>query len=61
MVPWEMVDDNEVVHVVAPTGIVAFKVIGETLHRFVELDWQNMTKYMTKRTQEQLQKNNKTQ
>jgi hypothetical protein len=51
-----MFDDNDVVHVVDPTGIAAFNVLGETLHIFAGLDWKTMTKYMTKRTQDQLQK-----
>jgi hypothetical protein len=32
-----MFDDNYVVHVVAPTGMAAFNVLGETLHRFADL------------------------
>jgi hypothetical protein len=39
-----MFDDNDVVHVVAPTGMAAFNVLGETLHRFAGLDWWNMNK-----------------
>jgi hypothetical protein len=49
-------DDNDMVHVVASTGMAAFNVLGETLHRFSGLDWKNMKNKMTKRTQEQLQK-----
>jgi hypothetical protein len=49
-------DDNDVVHVVAPTRMAAFNVLGETLHRFVGLDWRNMKKGMTKSTMEKLQK-----
>jgi hypothetical protein len=56
-----MFDDNDVVHVVAPTGMAAFNVLVEILHRFAGLDWKIMTKEMTKRTQEQLQKYYKTQ
>jgi hypothetical protein len=52
----QMFEDNDVFHVVAPTRMDAFNVLGETLHRFAGLDWQNMTKYMTKRTQEQQQR-----
>jgi hypothetical protein len=33
-----MFDDNDAVHVVAPTGMAAFNVLGETLHRFAGLD-----------------------
>jgi hypothetical protein len=55
-----MFDDNGLVHVVDPTGMTAFNVIAETLHRFEGLDWNNMKKEMKKRTQEQLQ-NYKTQ
>lgn len=51
-----MFDDNNVVHVVAPTGMPAFNVLGEPLHRVPGLDWKNMKKEMTKRTQEQLKK-----
>ena len=36
--------------------MAAFNVLGETLHRFAGLDWQNMKKEMSKKTQEQLQK-----
>jgi hypothetical protein len=39
-----MFDDNDVVHVVAPTGTAAFNFLGVTLHRFAGLDWQNMKK-----------------
>jgi hypothetical protein len=41
-----MFNDNDVVHVTAPTGMAAFNVLGETLHQFAGLDWQNMTKEM---------------
>jgi hypothetical protein len=51
-----MFDDNDVVHVVAPTGMAAFNVLGETLHRFVGLDWRNMKKGMTNSTMEKLKK-----
>jgi hypothetical protein len=51
-----MFDDNYVVHVVASTGMAAFNVLGETLHRFAGLDWRNMKKGMTKSTMEKLQK-----
>jgi hypothetical protein len=47
-------DDNDVVHVVAPTGMSAFKILGETLHRFAVLDWRNMNKGMTNSTMEKL-------
>jgi hypothetical protein len=33
-----MFDDNDVVHVLSPTGIAAFNVLGETLHRFAGID-----------------------
>jgi hypothetical protein len=49
-------DDNDLVHVVAPTGMAAFNVLGGTLHRFVGLDWWNMNKGMTNSTMEKLQK-----
>jgi hypothetical protein len=49
-------DDNDVVHVVAPTGMAAFNVLRETLHRFAGLDWRNMKKGMTNSTMEKLQK-----
>jgi hypothetical protein len=39
-----MFDDNNVVHVFAPTGMTAFNVLWETLHRFAGLDWRNMKK-----------------
>jgi hypothetical protein len=48
--------DNDVVHVVAPTGMAAFNVLGKTLHRFEGLDWWNMKKGMTNSTMEKLQK-----
>jgi hypothetical protein len=51
-----MFDDNDVVHVVAPTGMAAFNVLGETLHRFAGLNWQNMKKVMTNSTMEKLHK-----
>lgn len=51
-----MFDDNNVVHVVAPSGMPAFNVLGEPLHRVPGLDWKNMKKEMTKRTHEQLKK-----
>jgi hypothetical protein len=51
-----MFDDNDVVRVVAPTGMSAFNVLGETLHRFSGLDWWNMKKGMTNSTMEKLQK-----
>jgi hypothetical protein len=51
-----MLDDSDGVHVVAPTGMAAFNVLGETLHRFVGLDWRNMKKGMTNSTMDKLQK-----
>jgi hypothetical protein len=51
-----MFDDNDVVHGVAPTGMSAFNVLGETLHRFAGLDWRNMKKGMTNSIMEKLQK-----
>jgi hypothetical protein len=33
-----MFGDNDVVHILAPTCIAAFNVIGETLHRFAGID-----------------------
>jgi pantothenate kinase-related protein Tda10 len=33
-----MFGDNDVVHVLSPTGIAAFNVLGETLHRFAGID-----------------------
>jgi hypothetical protein len=33
-----MFGENDVVHVLAPTGISAFNVLGETLHRFAGID-----------------------
>jgi hypothetical protein len=33
-----MFDDNDVVHVLAPTGIAAFNVLEEKLHRFSGID-----------------------
>jgi hypothetical protein len=51
-----MFDDNDVVHVVAPTGMSAFNALGETLHRFAGLDWRNMKKGTTSSTMEKLQK-----
>jgi hypothetical protein len=51
-----MFDDNDVVHVVAPTGMAAFNVMGGTLHRFAGLDWGNKKKVMTNSTIEKLQK-----
>jgi hypothetical protein len=50
-----MFDDNDVVHVVAPTGMVVFNVLGETLHRFAGLDWGNTKKGMTNGTMKKLQ------
>jgi hypothetical protein len=41
-------DDNDVVYVVAPTGMTAFSITG--------LDWRNMKKGMTNSTMEKLQK-----
>jgi hypothetical protein len=55
-----MFDDNVVVHVVPPTGMAVFNVLGETLHRFAGLDWQNMKKGMNNSTMEKLQKKFKT-
>jgi hypothetical protein len=49
-------DYNDVVHVVAPTGMEAFNVLGETLHRFSGLDWRNTKKGITNSTMEKLQK-----
>jgi hypothetical protein len=51
-----MFDANEVVHVVAPTGMAAFNVLGKTPHRFAGLDLRNMKKGMTNSTMEKLQK-----
>jgi hypothetical protein len=51
-----MFDDNDVVHDVAPTGIAAFNVLGETIHRFAGLDWRNTKIGMTNSTMEKLQK-----
>jgi hypothetical protein len=50
-----MFDDNDVVHVVAPTVMAAFNILGETLHRFAGLDWRNMKKGLTNSTMEKLQ------
>jgi hypothetical protein len=33
-----MFDDNTVVHVVAPTGMAAFSILGDTLHIFTGLN-----------------------
>jgi hypothetical protein len=44
-----MFDDNDVVHVVAPTGMTVF-------NGFAGLDWRNMKKGMTNSTMEKLQK-----
>jgi hypothetical protein len=51
-----MLDDNDVVHVVVPTGMAAFNVLGGTLYRFTGLDWRNMKKGMTHITMDTLQK-----
>jgi hypothetical protein len=51
-----MFDYNYVVHVVAPTGMAAFNVLGVTLHRFAGLYWRNMKKGITNSTIEKLQK-----
>jgi hypothetical protein len=52
-----MFDDDDVVHVVRPTGMAAFNVLGETLHIFAGLDWWNTKKRMTKNsTMEKLEK-----
>jgi hypothetical protein len=51
-----MFGNNAVVNVVAPTGMDAFNVLGETLHRFAGSDWKNMKKEMMKMTQETYQK-----
>jgi hypothetical protein len=51
-----MFDDNAVVHVVAPTGMAVFIVLGETLHEFAGLDWRNMKQGMTNSTMKKLQK-----
>jgi hypothetical protein len=45
-----------VVHVVALTGMAAFNVLGETLHKCVGLYWWNMKKGMTHSTMYKLQK-----
>jgi hypothetical protein len=42
----QMFDNNDVVHVVVPTGMAAFNILGETLHRFTGLDYRNMKTYM---------------
>jgi hypothetical protein len=51
-----MCDDNDVVHFVVPTEMAAFNILGETLHMFTGLDWKNLKKEMTKRTQVTYQK-----
>jgi hypothetical protein len=51
-----MFDDNDVVHVIAPTGVAVFNVLGETLHICVGLDWRNTKKGMSNSTMEKLQK-----
>jgi hypothetical protein len=51
-----MFDGNDVFHDVSPTGIAAFNVLGETLHRFAGQDWRNMKKGMTNSAMEKLQK-----
>jgi hypothetical protein len=48
--------DNDVVHVLAPTGIAAFNVLGETLHRFAGIDWKNPRKGMSNCKVQDLQK-----
>jgi hypothetical protein len=47
-----MFDDSDVVHVIAPTGMAAFNILGKTLHRCVGLDWRNTRKGMTNSTME---------
>jgi hypothetical protein len=42
-----MFGDNDVVHILAPPGIAAFNVLGETLHRFAGIDWKNPRKGMS--------------
>jgi hypothetical protein len=51
-----MFDDNDVVHVVAPTGMSALNVPRETLHTFAVLYWRSMKKGMSNSTIEKLQK-----
>jgi hypothetical protein len=51
-----MFDDNYVVHVIAPTGMAAFNVLGETIHRFACLDLRNMNEGMTNSAMDKLQK-----
>jgi hypothetical protein len=51
-----MFDDNDVVNVVAPTGMEVFNVIRGTLHRFVGLYWRNTKKVMTNRTMKKIRK-----
>jgi hypothetical protein len=51
-----MFDDNYVVHVVVPTGMATFKILGEILHIFTGLECKNTKKEMMKRTQETYQK-----
>jgi hypothetical protein len=49
-------DYNDVVHVVAPTGMAEFNVLVETLHGFAGLYWRNTKKGMTNSTMDKLQK-----
>jgi hypothetical protein len=51
-----MFDDSDVVHVIAPTGMAAFNVLGETLHRFAGIDWKNLEKGVSGPTKERLRK-----
>jgi hypothetical protein len=51
-----MFGDNDVVHVLAPTGIDAFNVLGETLHRFAGIDWKNPRKGISDWKVQDLQK-----
>jgi hypothetical protein len=51
-----MVDDNDMVHVIASTWMAACNGLGETLHRFAGLDLRNTKKGMRNSTMEKLQK-----
>jgi hypothetical protein len=38
------IDGNDLAHVVAPTGMASFNVLGETLYRFEGFDWNYIKK-----------------
>jgi len=50
----QMFQNNNAVHVLAPTGTAAFNIKGETLHTFAGLDWHDLYKELSDKSKEKM-------